>query len=274
MTVYVCTSATARRRNPRHRVAAVVDARRHRPVVTAADVASVQEELAARAPLPERRVEVVRRHVGGQEATRRAHRVAPSTRVACAHVFCTPPLPPWPLTSATCAPVDLGRAGLAAELAQALDDGRETGGVEPRELASAGVGRDRAVETRRARLDERATLAGPAEAVGLELHDHRDGERVVERGDVDVGRGDARLSVRLRLRGLDVVVEVVDVARPPVADVVPGADAEHTDCGCAQVGRPFDDGDEHARRRRRCRGSSRGAGTGRPPSATPGDPRW
>ena len=139
----------------------------------------------------------------------------------------------------------LGRCGLAADLAQRFAERGEARGVEARELAAAGIGRDRAAEPGAARRDEGAALARLAEAVGLELHDHRDRERVVERRHVDVFDPDAGLAERRLLRRRDVVVQVVHLARPPVADVVPATDTEYRHRAAREITRSFGGGDEH-----------------------------
>ena len=90
---------------------------------------------------------------------------------------------------------------LAPELPQALDERGEPGRVEPGELPPpvlVGI-------TPSSRVLPDATNGppspGPAEPVRLELHDRRDRERVVQRGDVDVVHRDPRLTERGRLAG-------------------------------------------------------------------------
>src|SRR5262249_13567325 len=88
---------------------------------------------------------------------------------------------------------DLPVAGLAAELADRLGEVAEAGvHAAAGQLAAQGVERQLAAERDApAPVDERAGLAGPAEAQGLEPPDGLDGEPVVELGHVDVGRAQA-----------------------------------------------------------------------------------
>ena len=98
--------------------------------------------------------------------------------------------------SATSAPGTWQVCALAAELLHAADDPLELLGVDTGVAeghgAAVGGDRERAPRGDVARLDERPALAHGAEAVGLQLADDLEGERVVELGYVDVGRPEAR----------------------------------------------------------------------------------
>ena len=111
-------------------------------------------------------------------------------------------MPPVPCASASFASGDLGRARLAAELADGFDD--EEHAAHPRmagrEPAAVGVRRQRAVERESSVLDERAALPLRAEPEVLERDQHGDRERVVELEHVDVVERDAGPLQRERAR--------------------------------------------------------------------------
>ena len=86
----------------------------------------------------------------------------------------------------------LGPPGLAAQLPHQLDDVVHPRHVRLRQQPAMRVHRQPAAEAERAALDEGAALALGAEAEILELAEHDIGEAVVDLGDVDIGRRDAR----------------------------------------------------------------------------------
>ena len=91
-----------------------------------------------------------------------------------------------------------GGVGLAAQLAHRLDhlgDAAAVGRVVVAQPAAIGVeGQLADAGDQVAVGDEIAALALLAEAEVLDLHQHGDGEAVVDRGVFDVGRLDARLA--------------------------------------------------------------------------------
>ena len=105
--------------------------------------------------------------------------------------------PPMPLASASAQSGHLHAGmGLAAQLAHRLDHlghAAAVGRMVVAQAAAVGVERQPADAGDEVAVgNEAAALALGAEAQVLELHQHGDGEAVVERGVLDVGRRDAR----------------------------------------------------------------------------------
>src|SRR4051794_16196396 len=95
--------------------------------------------------------------------------------------------------------VDLPRAAAAAQLVDDLVDLAEAGRADRlalRQQASRRVDRQPAAEARRAGLDERAALAGRAEAELLRRNDLGAAVGVLQLDDVDVVGAEARRLVR------------------------------------------------------------------------------
>src|SRR6185503_17509473 len=109
---------------------------------------------------------------------------------------------------------DLAFACLPAQLAHRLDHVEHASGearMYRREQPAVRRHRERAARADPAAFDEAAAFALGAKAEVLELDDHGDGEAIVELGDVDLLRPDARRAERFAARlhragGRDLVV--------------------------------------------------------------------
>ena len=131
----------------------------------------------------------------------------------------------------------LPRSALAAQLADRLDVQRPSLHVGVGEMASVGVGRQRAVDSKRSALDEPPSLSARTEAEPFETEQDRRAEVVVGHERIDVAMGDARHPESLLPRFANLVVpEVhVEILDRRLAKGVPSAKAADKHGRLAQI---------------------------------------